>query len=336
METGAPMENPAAMAPHDLAPQLLDRRQRLAAVARTRPGDEGLTRLLGEVDAALGRLESGSYGLCETCHEAIEEEQLERDPLGRFCLEHLSAPERRALEEDMEAAARIQRALLPRGATAVPGWDLASAFEPAGPVGGDFCVVLPHEGDGLLTFGIGDVSGKGIPAAMLAASLQATIQSLAGPGVPAGSLVERTNRVFRSSAVSRSFATLVCGHASADGALQLCNAGHWPPLLSVGGRVRELPPTGLPVGAFYSTAYGHHELSLAEGDFLLLYTDGLTEARDAQGVEYGPERLAALLAGLSPRTAADVVAVCLADLHAHAPAREDDLSLLVLRRTAAA
>lgn len=329
------MENVAAMAPHDLGPQLRERRQRLAEVARTRPQDEGLSRLLGEVDAALGRLESGSYGLCETCHEAIEPEHLECDPISRFCLEHLSAPERRALEEDMESAARIQRALLPRGAAAVRGWDLAFAFEPAGPVGGDCCVVLPHEGGHGLTFAVGDVSGKGIPAAMLAASLQATVQSLAAPGVPAGSLVERTNRVFRSAAVSRSFATLVCGHAAAAGTLQLCNAGHCPPLLAAGGRVRELPPTGLPVGAFYSTTYAHHELSLAEGDFLLLYTDGLTEARDAAGTEYGEERLAALLAGLAPRTAADVVAACLEDLHAQAATREDDLSLLVLRRTVA-
>lgn len=330
------MESLATPTPRDLGPQLAERRERLQAMARARPHDERLSWLLGEVDAALDRLSAGSFGLCETCHEAIEPEHLDCNPISRFCLEHLSPPEQRALEEDMEAAARIQRALLPRQATAAPGWDLAFAFEPAGPVSGDFCVVLPHEGSGLTTFLLGDVSGKGIPAAMLAASLQATVQSLAAPGVSAASLVERTNRVFRGAAVARSFATLVCGHAWATGTLQLCNAGHCPPLLLAGGEVRELPPTGLPVGTFYSTAYGQHELSLSEGDALVLFTDGLTEARDARGAEYGSERLARLLARLSPRPAAGVVAACLEDLHAHAAGRDDDLSLLVLRRTAPA
>lgn len=329
------METASAMAPHDFGPELADRRERLQAVARSRPHDERLSWLLGEVDAALGRMQAGSFGFCETCHDPIEPDRLEVDPITRFCVDHLSVVERRALEEDMAAAARIQRALLPREATAVPGWDVAFTFEPAGPVGGDCCAVLTHEGDERLTFLVGDVSGKGVPAAMLAASLQATIRSLASPGVSAGSLVEQTNRIFRSSAVSRSFATLVLGRASAGGGLQLCNAGHCPPLLSSGGRVQELPPTGLPVGAFYSTTYGHHELTLSEGDFLVLYTDGLTETRDAHGDEYGSERLASLLADLSPGKAEDVVAACLADLHAFASGREDDLSLLVLRRTAA-
>ncbi len=99
--------------------------------------------------------------------------------------------------------------------------------------------------------------------------------------------------------------------------------------------MRELPPTGLPVGTFYSSTYSHHELTLAEGDFLVLFTDGLTEARDVDGAEYGSERLAGLLNRLSPRTASDVVDACLRDLHAHAGVRGDDLSLLVLRRSAA-
>ena len=320
----------------DFRPDLLDRRERLLAYSRTRPGDEGLSRLLSEVDAALDRLEAGTFGYCETCHDPIEPERLAADPLARFCLGDMSPEEQRALEDDLESAARIQKAHLPRLDREIAGWDFAFAFEPAGPVGGDCCDVLTHEGSDEVTFLLGDVSGKGVPAAMLASSLHATIRSLAGPGLPVGSLVERANRLFRAASVSRSFATLVCGRTRAGGSLEICNAGHCPPLLRSEGSIREIAPTGLPVGTFLSAAYGSHELRLAEGDYLVAFTDGLTEARDASGEEYGSERLAALIAGLDRPSARTIVDACLADLHAYAGgARGDDLSLLVVRRAEA-
>ncbi len=329
------MEQAIALPPPDFRPELLDRRERLLAVARQRPQDGGLARLLSEVDAALGRIEAGTFGFCETCHDPIEPEYLAREPIARFCLGDLSPMEQRALEEDLETAARIQKAHLPHMATEIAGWEFAFAFEPAGPVGGDCCDVLGHPGDEA-TFLLGDVSGKGIPAAMLASSLHATIRTLALPGVPVDALVERSNRIFRSGSVSRAFATLVCGRVSPGGALALCNAGHCPPLLSDGGRIREIGPTGLPVGTFLSSSYGCHDLRLSEGDFLLAYTDGLTEARDERGVEYGTERLASALSRLERPTAREVVDACLADLHAFGGGRaaEDDLSILAVRRSA--
>jgi len=318
----------------DFRPDLLDRREKLLAFSRTRPGDEDLSRLLSEVDAALDRLATGTYGYCETCHDPIEPERLAADPLARFCLGDMTPEEQKALEDDLVSAARIQKAHLPQLGKEVAGWDFAFAFEPAGPVGGDCCDVLTHEGSDEVTFLLGDVSGKGVPAAMLASSLHATLRSLAGPGLPVGSLVERANRLFRAASVSRSFATLVCGRASAGGSLEICNAGHCPPLLRSEGSVQEVAPTGLPVGTFLSAAYGSHELRLADGDYLVAFTDGLTEARDANGEEYGSERLAALLASLERPSAHAVVDACLADLHAHTGGggRGDDLSLLVVRR----
>ena len=330
------MEQATAIPPTDFRPELLDRRERLLAITRSRPHDEGLARLLSEVDAALGRIEAGTFGLCETCHDPIEPEYLAREPIARFCLGDLSRDDQRALEEDLESAARIQQSHLPRLATAIPGWEFAFAFEPAGPVGGDCCDVVTHEGSDEATFLLGDVSGKGIPAAMLAASLQATVRTLAAPGLSVCGLVDRANRVVRSASVSRAFATLVCGRVSPGGSLQVCNAGHCPPLLRGGGSVREVPPTGLPVGTFLSSAYGVHELRLGDGDFLVAFSDGLTEARDTDGTEYGSERLAAVLASLERPSARDVVASCLADLHGFTGgrARGDDLSLLVVRRAA--
>lgn len=330
------MEQNFAILPTDFRPELLDRRERLLAVSRSRPDDVGISRLLSEVDAALGRIEAGTFGFCETCHDPIEPEYLAREPIARFCLGDLSARERKSLEEDLESAARIQKSHLPRLATTVPGWEFAFAFEPAGPVSGDFCDVVAHEGSDEATFLLGDVSGKGIPAAMLASSLQATVRTLATPGLPVCTLVEKANRVFRSASVSRVFATLVCGRAAPGGELQLCNAGHCPPFLSSGEGVREISPTGLPVGTFLSSTYARHDLRLAEGDCLVAYSDGLTEARDGGGAEYGSERVAAVLRDLGRPSAREVVAACLADLHSFTGggAREDDLSLLVVRRSA--
>lgn len=329
------MEQAVAISPTDFRPELLDRRERLLAIARVRPPDEGLSHLLAEVDAALGRIEAGTFGFCETCHDPIEPEYLAREPIARFCIGDLSPAEQRTLEEDLETAARIQKAHLPQVATELAGWEFAFAFEPAGPVGGDCCDVLGHPG-GEATFLLGDVSGKGVAAAMLAASLHATIRTLASPGTPVEALVERANRLFRSGSVSRAFATLVCGRVSPDGTLAVCNAGHCPPLLSTGGRIREIDPTGLPIGTFLSTAYGGHALRLSKGDFLVAFTDGLTEARDASGAEYGSERLAATLSGLDRPTARGVVDTCLADLHSFTGGRapEDDLSILAIRRSA--
>ena len=108
-----------------LRPQLLDRRQRLERALAVAPGEAELSSLLASVDAALARLDDGSYGLCRTCHDPVEPERLLADPLLEFCLDHLSAAEQRALEQDLDRAARIQRGLLPDAHLVVPGWQVA-------------------------------------------------------------------------------------------------------------------------------------------------------------------------------------------------------------------
>ncbi len=315
--------------------QLSERKQRLEAALARSPEASQFEHLLGEVDAALARLESGSFGLCEVCHGTIEEDRIMADPLVRFCLDHLSHEEQRALQEDLDLAARIQRGLLPQGSLTCRGWEIHYHYEPAGPVSGDFCdVVQPDDGGGDLFFLFGDVSGKGVSAAILMAHLHATFRSLVAAEVPIGQLVERANRVFRESTLASYFATLVAGRASASGELEICNAGHCPPLLLAGGSVTPVDPTGLPVGTFYSTSYASRTLKLAEGDTLVLYTDGVSEARDRTGAEYGADRIAGVLRAsrhLGPRALASA---CLDDLASHlqgAP-KGDDLTLMVIRR----
>jgi sigma-B regulation protein RsbU (phosphoserine phosphatase) len=317
--------------------QLQERRQRLETALQMAPREPQFGRLLKEVDEALARVEAGSYGLCEVCHDSIEQDRLMADPLVRFCLDHLTEKEQRDLEQDLQLAARIQRGLLPEKSLYALGWEIHYHYQPAGPVSGDYCdVVRPDGGAGDLYFLLGDVSGKGVSAAILMAHLHATFRSLVAADFSLGQLVERANRVFRESTLSPYFATLVVGRASASGELEICNAGHCPPLVLSNGNVTPVDPTGLPVGAFYSTSFSSRKLKLGKGDTLVLYTDGLTEARNADGTEYGSDRISRVLAGARQLTPEALTAACLADLAAHlgnAP-KVDDLSLMVVRRAA--
>src|SRR6202043_2586497 len=174
--------------------------------------------------------------------------RLLNDPLVRFCLDHLTREELRALESDLELAARIQKGLLPPPELSAAGWQVRYHYEPAGPVSGDYCDVF--ETDGGLLFLFGDVSGKGVAASMLMSHLHATFRSLARANLPLQRMVEAANRVFSQSTLAGQFATLVVGRAARDGSVEFVSAGH-PPLLHLAkGRVSSEPATGVPLGVF--------------------------------------------------------------------------------------
>src|SRR5689334_17228958 len=117
--------------------QLYDRRQRLES-ASVQDGDASQIRdLLQQVDAALERVQRGTFGICETCHESIEPERLARDPLIRYCLDHLGPAERQILQADLDLASVIQRKLLPNREFNSAGWEAYYHYEPVGPVSGD-------------------------------------------------------------------------------------------------------------------------------------------------------------------------------------------------------
>ena len=312
--------------------QLLDRRQKLETAAATLGRAGEVTRLLDEVDAALGRMNAGIFGLCETCHDPIEPDRLLADPLTQFCLDHLTPLEQRALEHDLDLASRIQRGLLPRPDVCLDGWEVAYHYQPAGPVSGDYCDLIPANANQMY-FLIGDVAGKGVAAAMLMSHLSAMLRTLIALGLPLSQVMERASRVFCESTLPAHYATLVCGRASSSGEIELCNAGHPPPLLVHAGEIVRLDATGLPIGMFCSERFYSRIVRLAPRDTLLLYTDGLLEAQNATGVEYGIERLVALAASADRQPKATVHA-CLRDLAAFrgAPGAEDDLTILAISR----
>lgn len=316
-----------------LRDQLLERRDRLnAAIVTT--ADADAARLLREVDAALARMAAGTFGLCDVCGEPIEADRLWSDPLTRLCLDHLTPHEQRALEQDLELASRIQRELLPRRDIRLDGWEMAYYYEPAGPVSGDYCDLIPGA-TGDVYFVLGDVSGKGIAAAMLMSHLSATLRTLVSVGLPLRDIMERASRMFCESTPATHYATLVCGHASATGDVEVANAGHPAALVLRAGGVVRLDATGLPVGMFCSEQFSSHTVRLAAGESILVYTDGLVEARSANGTEYGVDRLCALAASASGRSPQALLDACVADLttfRGAASGSRDDLTIMAVRR----
>ena len=210
---------------------------------------EQLHELLGQVDQALARIDEGTFGVCEVCHDTVEEERILHDPLTSVCLGCLTPNQQRALEYDLELAARIQNGLLPATDVAIAGWEIAYHYRPAGVVGGDYCDVIP-DGRGGLYFIIADVAGKGVAAAMLTANLRAVMRALVPLNLPLQKMLSQANRLFCESKLPMQYATLVVGHSSATGAVELVNAGHLPALLVRGSQVECFDSNDLPLGMF--------------------------------------------------------------------------------------
>ena len=319
-----------------LRQQLLDRRLRLEQAVPVTGQTLQVRNLIHEVDAALARMDTGTYGLCEVCHEPIETERLIADPLARFCLDHLTVNQQRALEIDLELAASIQKGLLPEPHLHSGAWEVAYHYQPAGIVSGDYCDLVREESGGF-HFILGDVSGKGVAAAMLMVHLQAMFRTLIPMGLPLRELVERASRIFCESTLPTHFATLVCGKAGSSGDIEVCNAGHPPPLLFGRGKVKPIDPTGLPVGAFCDVQFATSQVHVEPGQTILLYTDGLSEARDNSGQMYGSERLVNLARELRGSRPQELIKACLQDLDAfrkNVPAG-DDLTVMAVSRSAA-
>src|SRR5215831_8804387 len=260
-----------------LRDQLLIRRHKLEAAA-VKSQTANLVQLLEEVDKALERVEAGSYGVCEECHGQVEAGRLLADPLARFCLDCLKPAEQRALEQDLELAARIQAGLLPKQGLAAAGWKTSYHYEPAGLVSGDYCDLL-HDGKHLY-FMVGDVSGKGVAASMLMANLHAMFRVLVPTGLPLAQLVERANRVFSGSTLPTQYATLIVGRADEYGNVEICNGGHVYPLHITANGVDVIQSTGLPVGLFQDQKFSTTTINVAPGEALVLYTDGFSEAQN--------------------------------------------------------
>lgn len=315
-----------------LRTELEVRRERLLEATQTEAANSSLRQLLSSVDAALARLNAGTFGICEHCHDSIEADRLLSDPLVRFCLDHLSEEEQRALEKDLALAAGIQRALLPRSDWSIDGWQARYHYEPANMVSGDYCDLI--ESNGGFLFLLGDVAGKGVAASMLMSHLHATFRTLAGQHLPLRSLMSHANRLFSESTTAGQFATMIVGSAQRDGRVEYISAGHLPLFHISREGVCSKAATGVPLGMFSSTEYDVCQLQLAAGDKLFLYTDGLTEVFNTAGAEFGLERVRSLATRHTADHPQAILAACLDEIRSFSPAKQrDDLTMLVLHRS---
>ncbi len=228
----------------------------------------------------------------------------------------------------------IQQRLLPDPNPPIAGWDAWLYSRPANDVGGDLIDCIRFN-DGHHVMVLGDVSGKGLPAALLMVKLQATIRALCTEATPLADLGSQINRIFRRDGITRSFATLVVLDVHRDGGLvRLLNAGHTPPIVVRSSVPRPIAKGSPALGLMADTGYAVTEEALREGDALLVYSDGINEARNTQGECFGNERL---LARIAERPQAGAEAMGRAILNAVqdfiGEARlDDDQTLLVLRR----
>lgn len=312
---------------------LNERRERLQETIKYVPDPIKLYSLLQQVDSALERIDNGSYGICDVCHDPIEEDRLLIDPLITVCLDHLNHNQQKALEQDLEFAIKIQRNLLPENNLTVNGWEFSYDYSPAGTVSGDFCDFVKLD-DGAVLFVLGDVSGKGIAASLMMSHLHALIRSLLSFNLPVNEIVTRANRLFCESTLSTHYATMVFGKANQTGEVEICIAGHNPPLVFKKGKVSSLNATGIPVGLFCQSEYELININLQKDDSLILYTDGLTEASFNE-IEYGEERLRAQLLKSGSHSARNIIDDLLND-HKNflkdSP-RFDDVTIAIMKKT---
>ncbi|HSL22579.1 MAG TPA: PP2C family protein-serine/threonine phosphatase [Vicinamibacterales bacterium] len=250
----------------------------------------------------------------------------------------LEVADRLSLKGDLEVARDIQLAMLPAGTWSTPAVSSCGLTRPANTVGGDFYDILPLA-DGRLAIAVGDVAGKGSPAALLMALLLAILRTLVDEGLAPPDLAHRLNAQVARHAPPSRFITLFLGvFDPGSGRLTYVNAGHLPPIVrraATGASVR-LPATGVALGMFENSRYLSQEVTLEAGDLLVLYSDGITEAENPQGEpfdESGLERVLSTLA-TDDLAAAGRAVFAAVERHAEDTRLADDLTVLLLKRSA--
>ena len=242
-------------------------------------------------------------------------------------------PVETTMAAELELARQVQTSLLPKSSCCLGTWMFAFSYEPAAAVGGDYVDLISLE-SGDFYFALGDVSGKGIAASMLMSHLHATLRALVSAGMRLEEIVRQTSLHFCQSSIPAQFATLVLGRADQAGNVRLVNAGHTPVLLRHGRDVEIVEATSVPLGLFCQTDFKVVELHVQRRGSLLVYSDGITESRDAAGNEYGVDRLIADMQAedhLFPQAIVEEISSKVAQFTSHSPLA-DDRSILVLAR----
>jgi len=282
----------------------------------------------GSIDLAV---EAMRRGACDFVQKPWDNERV------LAAIRKQAASERRR-QSELEIAATVQQKLFPRSGRQLPTIDYAGHCVAARGVGGDYYDFLDLGDDcggSSMGFVLADVSGKGVPAALLMANLQACFRARAGAAFrgPAA-LLEIVHRHFYSSSGSERFVTLFFGaYDDRTRGMRYVNCGHCAPLLlRAGGELTRLEPTATMLGAFEEWSCAEEEVSLDVGDTLLLYSDGVTEAANAAGDEFGEDRLACILRKSGATTAAGLIREIVNTVSTFSgAARMDDITVVAIR-----
>ncbi len=238
-----------------------------------------------------------------------------------------------ALRQQLQAAAEVQRSLLPKKHCCFSGWEVGYEYEPAGFVSGDYVDLIPARAGGL-HFVLGDVSGKGVGASILMSHLHATFRALLAQDLPLEEVLTRSSHTFCQVSLPEQFATLVLGTAHADGRVEICNAGHVPVLVVTQHGVAPVQSTAMPVGMFCNQNFTSSTIKLHPDDILFLYSDGLTESENADGEQYGHKRLVTLLSSSRKQEVPQLLGKVTQQLKDFDGGKlTDDRSFLILRRS---
>ena len=241
----------------------------------------------------------------------------------------------RAMNKEMQQAAQIQQGLLPSKAPHIDGLDIAAKTVPARHVGGDYYDFIPFP-DGQIGMMVGDVAGKGMPASLLMSSLQARVHVLFEDSSHLAEKLGRLNKATTANCPDNRFITLFMGILNPQtGELVYASAGHNPPLLvRAKGGYETLTAGGVVLGILSAATYEDSHITLEKGDVLVMFSDGVTEAPNANDEEYGDARLADLVAGMSKRSAREIVDAVHASVGTYTEGAPpaDDITVMVARR----
>jgi phosphoserine phosphatase RsbU/P len=335
------------------AQNLKNQRESLASWLRLASPQEKLTRFgpspqteikkhIHVLDNAIDKAETEELGRCTVCNGFVESFWLETDYTTCVCIEHLTGEERSRLEAELELSQKVQKALLPQDAPQLPGWEVAVFSRPASIVGGDY-FDFGKFANGHQAYVIADVMGKGMPASMLVASLQASLRIIIPESTSPGAVLDRVNQVFCHNINLTKFVSIViAGLDPETGVLRYANAGHNPPLVvrqsdhSLPVRTEALWPTGAAIGLLEHATFGDEEIRLDPGDSLVMFTDGVVEAGVQKGEMFGDDRMQRYLERSHEESANVLLRGLLQEVHAftrNAPPTDDTTIMVVKRKS---
>jgi serine phosphatase RsbU (regulator of sigma subunit) len=241
--------------------------------------------------------------------------------------------ERKVFEEELRIARQIQMKMLPGQPPVVPGFGLYGVAVPSRQVGGDYYDFIVVD-DRWLVLVVADVSGKGIPASLLTATLQATVRTGADAQTDPIRMLSRLNRLIYQNTSAAEFATAFYGVIDIEkGTLRYANAGHEFPFMVSGGKAAQLEESGIVLGCVAEFDYTEHEVSIPDGSALVVFTDGVTDSESRAGENYGAERLRLLLESDGSVSARELCRRVIEDVRTFGDGEnQDDLTLVVLTR----